>query len=420
MNETSAFFDLNRMERYEVNGAGSPGTAVLWSDVILTGPMNVEPSRSWRARAATFGLLLGGCAAALVLLEVFLRVVNPFGHRLRGDEIVLPVHTRHVLQNHESPKLDREIVLSKNGLGFRGPELPRDPERWLTIVAIGGSTTECRFLTDGRDWPAVLARELSSRLRNTWVNNAGLDGHSTYGHALLLGQRVAALHPKVVLFLVGVNDVERDDLKSQDRALAERRDTSLVTRLARHSAIVAALQNLGRAREAEQLALRYRQLDLLHLPRLEPDAERTERVLRRQRHEYVRPFRERLDALLRLCAQEHITPVLLTQPALYGPAVDDVTGVDLARVEVDARRRWDGALAWGVLEEYNEATREAAAAAGAPLVDLARDLPKSSRFFYDFVHFTNEGSEAVGQLVNSQLCGELAARFPDFVERPCP
>jgi lysophospholipase L1-like esterase len=380
--------------------------------------MAAESASRWRARVGTLALLVASTAAAVLLLEVFLRVVNPFGHRLRGDEIVLPTHTRHVLQNTLSSKLDREIVLTKNGLGFRGPEPPRDAPSWLTVVAIGGSTTECRFLTDGRDWPAVVATELARHFRDVWVNNAGLDGHSTYGHALLLEQRVAALRPKVVLFLVGVNDVERDDLKSQDRALLDR-DTTLMTRLARHSAIAATLQNLSRAREAERLALSYRQLDLAALPQRDDDPERTERILRRHRHEYVRPFRERVDALLHLCAAHDILPVMLTQPALYGPAVDDVTGVDLARVEVDPTRRWEGRLAWSVLEEYNQATREAAAAAGVPLVDLARDLPKSSRLFYDFVHFTNEGSEAVGRLAAAQLCGALAARFPDHLERPC-
>ena len=380
------------------------------------------PAHTWRARLGTLALFAGSCAVALLLLEVFLRVVDPLGQRLRGDEIVLPTHVRHVMHNAENRKLDAEITVSRNGLGFRGPEPPPDFGSWLTLVAVGGSTTECRFLTDGRDWPAVLAQSLLARFRRTWVDNAGLDGHSTYGHAVLLRQRLARLHPDVALFLVGVNDVERDDLKSQDRAITERRaeNESFATRLARVSAIAAAVQNVGRAARAEELRLSHLQLDLRAAPTREPeDPARGERLLRRHRHEYVRPFRERVLELVRLCRAAGITPVLLTQPALYGPAIDPETGVDLARVEVDAARRWDGALAWAVLEAYNDATRQVAADEGVALVDLARDLPKSSRLFYDFHHFTNEGAAAVGRRVAEVLCPELARRFPAHAQTAC-
>jgi lysophospholipase L1-like esterase len=387
---------------------------------ILRRPMRV-PAHTWRARLGTLALLAAGCTAALVLLEVFLRLANPLGQRLRGDEIVLPTHTRHVLQNRDNPRLDPEIVIARNGLGFRGPDAPPDFESWLTLVAVGGSTTECRFLTEGRDWPAVLARILAPRFRRLWVDNAGLDGHSTYGHAVLVRQRLARLRPNVALFLVGVNDVERDDLKSQDRALTNRREENetVLTRLARWSAIAATVQNLGRAARAEQLRLGHLQVDLHTVPAREPDRARTERLVRRHRREYVHPFRERVFELVRLCRGRGIMPVLLTQPALYGPVLDPETGIDLGRVDVDPVRRWDGALAWAILEAYNDATREVAAAEGVPLVDLARDLPKSSRLFYDFHHFTNEGAAAVAERVAAVLCPELARRFPTHAEGAC-
>jgi lysophospholipase L1-like esterase len=382
---------------------------------------------AWRSRLGVAALLAGGVVAALFLLELFLRLYDPFGQRLWGDRIALPTHTRHVLHNRLSPKLDREIVLARNGLGFRGPERPADADRWLSVIAVGGSTTECRFLTEGRDWPAVLGADLGARFDRVWTQNAGLDGHSTYGHALLLRQRVGALRPKVVLLLVGINDVERDDLKSQDRALVDRPDASVLTSLARYSAIAATVQNIGRARRAEHMALDYRELDLAAQPQGESDPTRTERVVRRHRHEYVGPYRDRLRELVALCREAGALPVLLTQPALYGPAVDDVTGVDLARVEVDATRRWDGALAWAVLEAYNDATREVGRETGTRVVDLARDVPKSSRLYYDFVHFTNEGAAVVAHRVADALCPVLAQNFPDHARSagavgasPCP
>jgi hypothetical protein len=47
-------------------------------------------------------------------------------------------------------------------------------------------------------------------------------------------------------------------------------------------------------------------------------------------------------------------------------------------------------------------------------------MPKSSRFFYDFMHFTPEGAERVAQIVTPPLCAHLGAAFPGSVARPCP
>jgi hypothetical protein len=48
---------------------------------------------------------------------------------------------------------------------------------------------------------------------------------------------------------------------------------------------------------------------------------------------------------------------------------------------------------------------------GILLIDLARELPKDSRYFYDFLHFTNDGSERVRQIIASHLARHLEGRF---------
>src|SRR5687768_8398818 len=101
-----------------------------------------QPAPSASAWKGNLLLLAGGCAAALVLLELFLRLYNPLGVRIRGDRIVLPRNFRETMVNTENRKLAPTIVFSKNSLGFRGPEPPRDFDAHLTLLAVGGSTTE--------------------------------------------------------------------------------------------------------------------------------------------------------------------------------------------------------------------------------------------------------------------------------------
>src|ERR1700761_3870697 len=86
--------------------------------------------------------------AVFLLLELALRIYNPFHLRLKGDKILLPVNERLTITNHINPKLDPVIVNTRNHLGFRGPDTPAGMREALSIITIGGSTTECHFLTD--------------------------------------------------------------------------------------------------------------------------------------------------------------------------------------------------------------------------------------------------------------------------------
>jgi hypothetical protein len=67
------------------------------------------------------------------------------------------------------------------------------------------------FLTE-KHGPDVLEEKLANDFQPLWINNAGLDGHSTFGHAVLIEDYISRLKPKLVSFLVGVNDVGRRDL----------------------------------------------------------------------------------------------------------------------------------------------------------------------------------------------------------------
>jgi hypothetical protein len=107
------------------------------------------------------GLALGGA-------ELALRAHNPFGFRMRGNTLVLPANKVYDIradQASRSDQLDAHVIHTKNSLGFRGPEPPDDFADWLMLLAVGGSTTEGFYLSDGRTWPERLAVRLRPELR---------------------------------------------------------------------------------------------------------------------------------------------------------------------------------------------------------------------------------------------------------------
>ena len=355
-------------------------------------------------------ILASQAILTFILLEVALRLYNPLPFRVRGDRIVLPVRQAYTFDNRSARKLDPVTHHSRNSLGFRGPEPPRDFASRLTILTIGGSTTECLFLSDGKTWTDELARRLGRRWPEAWVNNAGLDGQSTYGHIVLLRDFVLDLRPKIAIFLIGTNDVGLDRSNTFDSALTP--SAGLSARILgfafNHSEVLSVAQNLARMRRAQARGFGHSEIDVAALPELVID-ESSADATRRRYAALIPGYSDRLRAIASLCRSRGIEPVFLTQPALFGPVVDPATRVDLTNKQVNGRG--NGRLEWELLELYNDATRRVAADERLFLVDLARTLPKDSRLFYDFLHFTNEGATAVGDIVAAALEPHLVNRF---------
>jgi hypothetical protein len=97
--------------------------------------------------------------------------------------------------------------------------------------------------------------------------------------------------------------------------------------------------------------------------------------------------------------------VLITQPSLVGTGTDPVSGISLGNIKVKDGE--NGKLWWTMLERYNEGTRSIAAKNKIPLIDLAVSMPKSSAYFYDIVHFTNEGAEKTAEMIFQSLSTTL-------------
>jgi lysophospholipase L1-like esterase len=343
----------------------------------------------------------------LVFSELLLHIYNPLPFRVRGNRIVLPVHQHYTFHNAGATKLDAVTHHTKNSLGFRGPDPPADFSRRPTILTIGGSTTECLFLSDGKTWTDQMARRLSQQFPDLWVNNAGLDGQSTYGHLILLRDFVDDLHPRMAVFLIGANDIGLDASNPYDEALTPPRSPArtVVSFLTDHSELAGLAQNLVRVVRTRDAGFGHGQIDLRTIRHLEHDPENTAATIRR----FSAPlasFESRVTAIVEESRRHGIEPVLVTQPWLNGDGIDPATGVDLSTIQV--RGAANGRLWWQVQELYNDVTRRVATTHGVLLIDAAHELPKDSRLFYDFMHYTNEGAARLGDIVADGIRISLA------------
>lgn len=344
---------------------------------------------------------------AAVIAEGLLHIWNPVPWRVRGNHIVLRRNDPATFLNPPGAKLDEHVRYRTNSLGFRGPEPPRDLSLRLSIMAIGGSTTGCFLLNDGDTWPDRLGARLARDYPMVWLENAGLDGQSTFGHLVLLRDYVVHIRPEVALFLIGINDVALSesnwfDVRVTDRVIGrhERWADWLVT----HSELASLAQNFWRARRATAYGLTAAEVNLAGLPEASDDA--VSAAAEEKARAAVPAFADRVGQLIDVSRSMGTEPVLMTQPALYGNGPDPATGVDLSHRRVNVFGT--GAAAWRSLELYNAATRAVGASRHVLVIDLARELPKDSRRFYDLVHFSKAGAADVADIAYGHLTSALA------------
>ena len=386
------------------------------------------------------GFILFGVFIALLIIELILRVYNPFEFRVKGDKIFLPYNKRMVIKNKDIKKLPKTIIHTKNSLGFRGDEPPggamknkifsKTFEEYFTIIAVGGSTTECYILPDSKSWPEVLNTLLKQDMDKVWVNNAGLVGHTTFGHYILMRDFVINLKPNMVIFLIGLNDLgidrpnprfdgdlmeggkfrDEDILKNtRSRGLCFSTSLCFVESVANYSEAVNLFLNLYR---------NYISLKVVPVPAkasviVPGGADGTELDLLTYAHipidyskkihtdDRLMGYKERIKSLIYISKENGIEPVFVTQPVLYGKGVDDVSGVNLETIEMyPGSNGYEQLL---ILERYNDVLRQVGIEENVFVIDAAHKMPHSSKYYYDFVHYTIEGADKLAQIIAVEL-----------------
>lgn len=88
----------------------------------------------------------------------------------------------------------------------------------IEILTVGGSTTDQRFVPFKFTYQSVLQKKLKEHDVNFGcVSNAGVDGHSTFGHIFSFKNwfpLIPDFNPKYVLLYIGINDANFNVMKS--------------------------------------------------------------------------------------------------------------------------------------------------------------------------------------------------------------
>lgn len=347
------------------------------------------------------------------LLELALQIYNPIPLRVVGGQFNLIPNLERSIENVvgvEEGLLPELAVKQTNELGFLGDSLDVFSSASIRIITIGGSTTECYFLGDGQTWPAQMQANLEKLLPGLSVSviNAGLDGHSTFGHVGLLKHFkdiFYELRPTHIMVMAGINDFglwdqkpRRWDLKNTEVSLLKKSVLfNLINSYLKADVKFAFRNERERVLQWQESKLlskevfgqRLQSYEEAHLASIE-------RAIKEEGG-----YSARLNEISRLIVEIGASPVFIGQVAAYGDYIDPTTGVNMATLNLGD---WSGLTRSLALEQYNSAMAKVAALNGKTYIPLGDILPKDSKYFYDEVHFGLEGAKRVGDILARAIC----------------
>jgi len=359
----------------------------------------------------------------VLLLEAGLRVYNPVRSTVSGNKIKLEKNIIRTIRNTILPCFEKVIFHRVNSIGFRGEDPPEDFNSYFRIISVGGSTTHSFYNEEGTTWTDFLGEALKNNYNSKiWINNAGLDGHSTFGHIMLIDDYISRLKPDMVIFLIGVNDIGRlrmedgvgeqsgiSKIKLSERKMPVR---DLLNNAAIYSDLVSTLLNLYRLQKAAEISegqwnVGHRMIDVTKIKTIKDVDPNDRSMLPYLGDNYLHAYAQRLKKLISISRKYNITPVFLSSPALFGDAIDPTTGVDLGRIITEDLFELSGSDTWKLLDGYNRIVEKVCHEENVAFIDLAHKMPKDSKYFYDWLHFTTDGSKKVAEIVYHGLVSQL-------------
>jgi lysophospholipase L1-like esterase len=328
----------------------------------------------------------------IACLEFTLHIYNPFSSRVKNGEIVLPKNTKYSIEVPNHQGLDAKIIHNKNSLGMRGPELNGSEK--LKIICMGGSTTECFYLNDGKDWPGILGSKIKKDFSASWLNNAGMDGQSSFGNLQMLKQYIVNIKPNYIFLMCGLNDMGLKTPSYFDE------DKSLFKKVYNFLEIPSTILNIIRAGKAKESGLNHKFIvDINKEERLQMDDTAIVNCLKKEQ-EFLSAYVNRLNEFAKICKANNIKLIFISQSILFSDEKDLYSNTYLGDIKTG---NINGKARGYILKMYNKVTYDFAESQKIPYINLNARLPKDSRFFYDGYHFTNDGSEISAGIIYDEI-----------------
>jgi lysophospholipase L1-like esterase len=338
--------------------------------------------------------------ALMIILELFLRIVyfqrnnketfaiTALYEKIKNRNKTIELPSRHIRLKELQPLLDiklkpqpaylrnsenlvdKEYSFRTDPDGFLLPENKFD-QADLSIVFLGGSTTECSFVTEDLRFPYLVGKSLNKETkRKINVFNSGVSGNHTYHTIDLLLNKIIPLQPEYVVLMESINDWTT--LLFEGTYWNRNPTRSLI--IDPNSKVLVSDDEWALIRGKKL------KLDLDHI---------------------LDEFRKAQLTFIAICKANGIEPILMTQANRYLEKPDEKILKNAEQSLQSFGLNYQDAKS--IHTAMNEVTRMNAASQNLTLIDLDKGIPKSGELMYDIVHFNDKGSILAADIISKQI-----------------
>jgi lysophospholipase L1-like esterase len=372
----------------------------------------------WRFGAWSKVILvnLAVLAAAIVLVEVLLRILQPFD--IIPTSIASTVGgASHIIYTQAHPGLKDQVQYTTNKFGFRSVSMTtrKKAPGMRRILCLGASTTQNSTQNTDEIWCSLLEKKLKAA-GVTNVETAAL-GRGGWGVANILKwsrENAPEFEPDVVILLLGINDLAWSR-SFDERTLAAAPDGFDIRQWCKNSLLVCRLAADGnreiRSYFDSNVPEQRIAWGLTHQPQRRRDFLSYPFVAEPVRSpDPMEGFAEGLDRIVSLFRKRGSEVIVLGQPVLWRSDLNsEEANVLWFSVKMGAGRvRADPGWMEREMRRYNARQKEIALAHDASFVDLDRLIPKDLTHYIDDCHYTDVGNEAVAEAVLPSLSAALS------------
>lgn len=343
---------------------------------------------------------------AIILTDVFLCLINP--------GVYFPwlpkTHRVGYLAEGVIPGFKGKIEFSINKYGLRGPDIDLSKADFKIIV-LGGSTSECFYVTDNLSWTWRLQDKLSAfTKKRCFVGSAGRSGEATVEHMdLLLNYKFAPQFDMVIL-LCGINDMGRllhNDAnyfrKSQEIAKGNTRIFHAKSIYYRDSRIFALIRPIFCRDYYDRIVqdnegiwylkerqIRKKALEEGGIKEMPSNLDNASLV-----------YKNNLRKIIEVCQSRNQNILALTQPTMYRS--DIPKELDELFWEHAGTTAYTAQILEKIIGAYNQALIEVCIEKKVPYLDIASILPRDDSVFYDDCHFNIRGCEKLSEILFKEV-----------------
>ena len=272
----------------------------------------------------------------------------------------------------------------------------------IDILTIGGSTTDQRYISDEKTYQEFLQKSISNQLdRDICIFNAGVDGHSTFGHIKSFDHwfnLIPNFNPKIILLYIGINDAGFRNYPSLDTD-----HNTLKNKIYKNSVIIKGLKRLKYIIKSLISRNIYGDHLLLH-PKNTYKFTKTQNTenLNNFLDSNTENFKKRLKILLKKISKYDSNVVCISQPHFLIQKFDDqLKGIHTAFEYQNIK--FNGLDYDKSLTELNKVIKNVCENNNHLFIEIEQEKFSFEEDFYDPVHMLPSGNQKLASIIFKEM-----------------